>query len=144
MHIWVASCNFATECLHKFQLFCSPVTLTVWSYAGWHQAEGLLHRTCIALSLAQGLSQSDWLFPSVQKTCMDTYTKTRSHQSNGDHAQGPRHWSVSPRPTRPKQRKRGGKCRSGRGRQRCKMRKADRLSKRYSRVCSWNCASANR
>ena len=24
------------------------------------------------------------------------------------------------------------------------MRKADRLSKRYFRVCSWNCASANR
>ena len=24
------------------------------------------------------------------------------------------------------------------------MRKADRLPKRYSRVCTWNCASANR
>ena len=27
---------------------------------------------------------------------------------------------------------------------RCKMREADRLSKRYFRVCSWNCAGANR
>ena len=43
-------------------------TLTVWSYAGRHQAKGLLHRTSIALSLARGLSQSDRLFPSVQKT----------------------------------------------------------------------------
>ena len=42
-------------------------TLTVCSYAGWHQAKGLLHRTSIALSLARGLSQSDRLFPSVQK-----------------------------------------------------------------------------
>ena len=47
-------------------------------------------------------------------------------------------------PTRRKQRKRGGKRRSGRGGQRCKMRKADRLSKRYFRLCSWNCASFNR
>ena len=40
--------------------------LTVWSYAGRHQVEGLLHRTFIVLSLARGLSQSDRLFPSVQ------------------------------------------------------------------------------
>ena len=43
-------------------------TLTVWSYAGRHQAKGLLHRTFIALSLARALSQSDRLFPSVQQT----------------------------------------------------------------------------
>ena len=42
-------------------------TLTIWSYAGWHQVKGLLHRTSIALSLTRGLSQSDQLFPSVQK-----------------------------------------------------------------------------
>ena len=41
-------------------------------------------------------------------------------------------------------RKRGGKRRSGRDDQRCKMRKTDMLSKRYFRICSWNCASANR
>ena len=119
-------------------------TLTVWSYAGRHQAKGLLHRTSIALSPARGLSQSGRLFPSVQKTRMDTNTKTRSRQYNGDHVQGSRRQLVSPSPTRRKQRKRGGKRRSGRGGQRCKMRKADRLSRRYFRVCSWNCASANR
>lgn len=42
-------------------------TLTVWLYAGRHQAEGLLNRTSIALSLARGLSQSDRLVPSVHK-----------------------------------------------------------------------------
>ena len=42
-------------------------TLTVWLYAGRHQVEGLLHRTSIALPLARGFSQSDRLFPSVQK-----------------------------------------------------------------------------
>ena len=74
---------------------------------------------------------------------MDTNTKTRSRQRNGDHVQGSRRRSVSPSPTRQKQRKRG-KRRSGRGGHRRKMRKADRLSKRYFRICSWNCASANR
>ena len=34
-------------------------TLTVWSYVGRHQAEGLLHRTSSALSLSRGLSQSE-------------------------------------------------------------------------------------
>ena len=115
-------------------------TLSVWWYAGLHQAEGLLHRTSIALSLARGLSQSDRLFPSVKKkqtnkqTRMDTNTKTRSHKRNGDYVQGSRRRSVSPSPTRRKQRKRGGKHRSGRGGQRCKMRKADRLSNRIIRV----------
>ena len=75
---------------------------------------------------------------------MDTNTNTKSHQHNGDHAQDSRRRSVSPSPPRRKQRKRGGKRSSGRGGQRRKMRKADRLSKRYFRVCSWNCASANR
>ena len=83
-------------------------------------------------------------FPQYKKPRMDTNTKTRSRQRNGDHAQGSRRRLVSPSPTRRKQRKRGGKRRSGRGGQRRKMRKADRLSKRYFRVCSWNCASANR
>ena len=81
-------------------------------------------------------------FPQYKKPRMDTNTKTRFRQCNGDHAQGSRRRLVSPSPTRRKQRKRGGKRRSGRGGQRRKMRKADRLSKRYFRVCSWNCASA--
>ena len=42
--------------------------------------------------------------------------------------------TVSPNPSR----------RSGRGCRRRNMRKADRLSKMYFRMCSWNCASANR
>ena len=75
---------------------------------------------------------------------MDTNTKTRSRQRNWDHAQGSRRHFVSLSPTRRKQRKRGGKRRSGRGGQRRQIRKADRLSKRYFRVCSWNCASVNR
>ena len=103
-------------------------TLTVWSYAGQHQAKGLLHRTSIALSLARGLSQSDRLFPSVQKNLAWIPIQKQDLACA----------------TRRKQRKRGGKRRSGRGGQRRKMRKADRLSKRYFRVCSWNCASANR
>ena len=118
--------------------------LIVWSYAGRHQEEGLLHRTSIVLSLARGLSQSDWLFPSVQKPRMDTNTKTRSHQRDGYLANGSGRRSVSPSPTRRKQRKRGGKRRSGRCGLRCKMKTADRLSKRYFRICSWNCANTNR
>ena len=97
-------------------------TSTVWSYAGRYQAEGLLHRTSIALSLAQGFSQRDLLFPSVQQQQqqqqqltnqrkinsprMDISTKTRSRQRIGDHVQGSRRRSVSPSPTRRKQRKR--------------------------------------
>ena len=83
-------------------------------------------------------------FPQYNKPRMDTNTKTRSRQRSGDHAQGSRRQFVSPSPTRRKQRKRGEKCRSGRGGQSRQMRKADRLSKRYFRVCSWNCASVNR
>ena len=83
-------------------------------------------------------------FPQYKKPRMDTNTKTRSRQRNGNHAQGSRCRLVSPNPTRRKQRKRGGKRRSGHGGQRRKNEKADRLSKRYFRVCSWNCASANR
>ena len=83
-------------------------------------------------------------FPQYSKPRMDTNTKTRYRQRNWDHAQGSRRQFVSPSPTRRKQRKRGGKRRSGRGGQKCQMRKADRLSKRYFRVCSWNCASVNR
>ena len=83
-------------------------------------------------------------FPQYKKPRRDTNVKTRSRQRNRDHAQGSRRRLVSPSPTLRKQRKRGGKRRSGRGGQRREMRKADRLSKRYFRVCSWNCASANR
>ena len=64
-------------------------------------------------------------FPQYKKPRMDTNTKARSRQRNGDHAQGSRRRLVSPSPTRRKQRKRGGKRRSGRGGQRRKMRKAD-------------------
>ena len=74
---------------------------------------------------------------------MDANTKTRSCQRNRHHAQGSRRRSVSPNPKRRKQKKRGGKRRSGLGGQRHKMRKADRLFKRY-RICSCNCANANR
>ena len=61
-------------------------------------------------------------------------------------AQGSRSRSVSQSQTRRKQKKRGGKRRSGCacGSHRCKMRKADRLYERYFTICSWNCASANR
>ena len=83
-------------------------------------------------------------FPQYNTPRMDTNTKTRSRQRNWDHAQGSRRQFVSPSPTRRKQRKRGRKRRSGRGGQKRQMRKADRLSKRYFRVCSWNCASVNR
>ena len=51
-------------------------TLTTLSYTGLHQAEGLLHKISIALSLAGGLSQSDLLFPPVRKPRMDTNTLT--------------------------------------------------------------------
>ena len=87
-------------------------TLAVWSYAGRYQAEGLLHRTSIALSLARGLSQSNQIVKKnknktkqnkKKQPCMDTNTKIRSPQRNGDHAQGSRRRSVSPSPTRRKQ-----------------------------------------
>ena len=123
-------------------------TLTVWSYAGRHQAVGLLHKTSIALFLARGLSQSprpvnslstkNLLWIPVQKK------KKKISPAQWDNAQGSRCRSVSPSPILRNQRQRGGKRRSGHSRQRRKMRKTDRLSKRYFRVSSWNCASANR
>ena len=61
-----------------------------------------------------------------------------------DHAQGSRRRSASPSLSQRKQRKRGEKHSSGRGRHRRKMSKADRLSERYFRICWQNCASANR
>ena len=63
-------------------------------------------------------------FPQYKKPHMDTNTKTRSRQRNGDHAQGSRRRLVSPSPTRRKQRKRGGKRRSGCGGQRHKNEKS--------------------
>ena len=92
----------------------------------------------------EGSPRANGCFPQYKKPRMDTKTKTRSRQSNGDHAQGSRRRSVSPNPTGRKQRKRSGKRRSGHGGQRRQMRKADGLSKRYFRICSWNCASASR
>ena len=91
-----------------------------------------------------GRTPLPFLWHKKTKPRMDTNTKTRSRQRNGDHAQGSRRRSVSPNPTRRKQRKRGGKLRSGHGGQRRKMRKADRPSEKYFRICSRNCASANR
>ena len=73
-----------------------------------------------------------------------TNTQARSRQRNGDHARGSRRRSVSQSPTQQKQRKRGEKRRSGHGGQRRKLKNADRLSKTYFRICSCNCASANR
>ena len=58
-------------------------TLTVWSYAGRHQAEGLQHRTSIAESLARGLSQSDRSFHSVHKTTKTATTSTTTKTSHG-------------------------------------------------------------
>ena len=66
-----------------------------------------------------------------------TKAKRRSRHCNGDNVQGSNRRSVSSSPSRQKQRKRGGKCRSGRGGQKRKMRKTDRLSKRYFRIYSW-------
>ena len=105
----------------------STVNLTAWVM--WEVS--VAHFVVSASSSENGVKLS---------SCMDTNTKTRSRQRSGDHAQGSRRQLVSPSPTRQKQRKRGGKH----GSQRRKMRKADRLSKRYFRGCSWNCASANR
>ena len=70
--------------LSSFMALVKLPSLTVWSYAAWRQAEGLLHRTSIVLSLALGLSQSDRLFPSVQKTKTKqnkpTKKKKKTHQ----------------------------------------------------------------
>ena len=52
--------------------------MTVWSYAGRHQAEGLLHRTPIALCLAQELSTSVRLFLSVKNN--NSYNKKQQQQ----------------------------------------------------------------
>ena len=65
--------------------------LTVWSYAGLHQAEGLLHRTSIALSLARGLSQSDRLFPSEQ-TNKQTNKQKNSHVNQQKNKISPAQW----------------------------------------------------
>ena len=86
-------------------------------------------------------------FPQYTKPLMDTIkkqNKTRSRQTNGAHLQGLRRRSVFSSPTRRKERKRGGIRRLGRSSQRRKIRKADRLSKRYFIICTWNCAGANR
>ena len=46
------------------------------------QAEGLVHRTFIALPLARGLSQSDRLFPTVQKQNKKTNKTKQNKQTN--------------------------------------------------------------
>ena len=94
-------------------------------------------------SITRAIQEEQFTSPSTQKPHMDTNTQTNSRLRNGDHALDSRHRSVSRSPTRRKQRKRGGKGRSGPGGQ-GKRRQADRLSKRYFRICSWNCASACR
>ena len=63
--------HLSLSSLPKVALEIVPIfarMLTIWSYAGRHQAERLLHRTSIALSLAQRLFKSDRSFPSVQKS----------------------------------------------------------------------------
>ena len=68
--------------------------------------------------------------------------KPRSRQRNGDRAQAGHH-SGSPDVARKRRHKRGGQkkraCRAG-----CRRNttKAQRLSRKYFRICSWNCASA--
>ena len=74
---------------------------------------------------------------------MDTFT--RSRQRNGGRAQVSRRQSVSIPVSKKKRGKRDGKKkRSKRGGLRRHMTKAERLSKKNFRVCSWNCASARK
>ena len=69
--------------------------------------------------------------------------KTQSHPSIGDRAQGPGLKSRSPTNPNHRRRKRGGRNRKRSGRKRA-MTKSERLSKKYFRICSWNCASAGK
>ena len=145
----------------------TSLTLTVWSYAGRHQEIGLLNRTPIALSLGRGLSWSDLLFPAAhtkkQQANKQTNKQTskkmkRTTTTTANLACLPlqkqdlgsaigiisRPQDVNQYPQaqpRRRQGKRGGKRTSGRSGQRRKMRKAGRLSKRYFRIYSWNCAN---
>ena len=76
---------------------------------------------------------TEWPFtsPDTQKPRMDTSIQTRFRQRNGDHAQGSRRRSVSPSPTNGNREREAENARSGSSGRRWKMRKADRLSKRY-------------
>ena len=70
------------------------------------------------------------------------YNLPRSRQRNGDRAQARRHSSGSQERKRKQRGKRGGRRRGCRGGHRRSQTKAERLSKKQFRVCSWNCASA--
>ena len=97
-----------------------------------------------ALSPAQGLSQSDRLLPVVYRNLTWILEPTQDLASVSEITCRARDVGlVSPNLTRRKQRKGEGQRITGRSARGVKMRRADRLSKRYFRMCSWNCASAN-
>ena len=98
----------------------SPRTLTVWSYAGRHQAKRTpTQKHSLPLSLARALSQSGpVIFPQYNKTSHGyQYKKQDLPSAMGDHAQGSRtsnFVSPSPNPTENREREME-KRRSGRG-----------------------------
>ena len=117
-------------------------------------------RTPIALSLAQGLSQNDRLGPSILSThAMEVKNKNKMFKKKDlPNATGiacrPRDVDRAPhnahthkqtrRRRRTKRGKRRGKGKSGRGGLRPMRKKADRLSRKNFRICSWNCAGASK
>ena len=109
-------------------------------------------RTSIALSLAQSvisLSTKKLAWIQIRKqdiaSAMGIMRRARDvdqyPQAQPDGNRGREAENTNQETETEKERR---KTRSGRGGQRRKIRKADRLYKGYIRICSWNCASANR
>ena len=74
---------------------------------------------------------------------MNSNKNTRSRRRHGDRAPGSRRQSRSPKRTK-KRKKRGGKRTSGRGGIRRNMTNSERLSRKYFKIYSLNCASDSR
>ena len=113
-------------------------------YAGRHQADGLQKDILCPFSGTRALPEwSIFMTLSTTPTCMNSNKNTRSRQRHEGRATGWRRQWRSPKRTK-KRGKRDGKRTSGRGGLICNMTKSERLSRKYFRICSWNCASASR
>ena len=118
--------------------------LAVRLYAGRHQADGLQKDIHCPFSGTRALPEWPTRTSVLSIHAVNLNTNTRSRQRNGDRAPGWRCRSRSPKCTQKGGIKRSGEEKSGRGGLRRNMTNAERISRKYFRICSWNCANANK
>ena len=117
--------------------FCLDICIRNVTYQYFFEPNKRRHLQSVTIPAIMTLSTS------TTTSTVWIQTKTRFCQRHGDHAPDSRCQSRSPKHTK-KPGKRGGKRTSGCGGLRRNMTKSERLSRKYFRICSWNCASASR